>query len=396
MSKVLLQLALGTLLMSCLQSGGVKQGQLDGINIGLVEKRLPFLLSHAVDETGFPRSYDPSAQEIKEVPSKDWTSGFYPGSLIYSYLLTDDKKYLYHAMKWLPHMQKEQYNDRTHDMGFKIMCSLGNYDRYVNQYQYRAVILRSATTLMTRYNPVVGCTKSWNFGGNRWDFPVIIDNMMNLELLFEATRMSGDSSYHKAAEQHAMMTLANHFRPDFSSYHVVDYNPETGQVIKKITHQGLNNESVWSRGQAWGLYGFTMAYRYTRNPQFLQQAINIADFVTTHPALREDKVPYWDMQDPAIPKAPRDASAAAITASALIELAQLSDQKRFHATAKDIITALVGAEYVLDQSKDIPFILDHSTGNMPKNDEIDAPISYADYYLMEALVRLKYGTQALK
>jgi unsaturated chondroitin disaccharide hydrolase len=351
---------------------------------GLME-RLENLLAYPIDSTTFPRSMDAGA--VRGVGSSDWTSGFLPGSLWYAYRLTDSAAFKEKAATWTRLVEKEKWNDRTHDMGFKVYSSFGKgYEITANE-QYKDVIIQSAKTLSTRYNPRVGSLRSWDFNKDQWSFPVIIDNMMNLELLFETTRLTGDSTYYNIAYQHALTTLQNHFRADNSSYHVVDYNPLTGAVDEKVTHQGINDESSWARGQAWGLYGFTMAYRYTQDERFLEQAKKVHDFMFQHANKPENGIFYWDFDDPAIPNAPRDASAAAIAASALLELYKYDPQEKYLKEAESILSSLASSEYMLEESNTGPFILDHSTGNMPKNDEVDVPIAYADYYFLEALWR---------
>ncbi len=350
-------------------------------------ERLNYFLTYDVGSENFPRSMEPSGA-VRGVASSDWTSGFFLGSLLYAYKLTGKEAYLDKAMEWLPFIEKEKFNGKTHDMGFKVYCSYGNAYEITGQEAYKEVILESASTLSTRFNPSTGCIKSWDFGGDRWQFPVIIDNMMNLELLFEATILSGDSSFHQMATSHAQKTLENHFREDNSSFHVVDYDPQTGEVLQKITHQGYSDNSSWARGQAWGLYGFIIAYRYTKNIDFLNQAESIVRFIFSHPNLPEDSIPYWDFNAPDIPNAPRDVSAAAVCASALIELGHITGDSSYRASAKTIIETLSSEKYLLPASNEVPFILAHSTGNMPKNDEVDVPISYADYYFLESLERL--------
>lgn len=349
--------------------------------------RSKYLLSYPVDSTAFPRSMEQD-QTTRGVKSKDWTSGFFPGSLMFLYELTSEKQFLDKALEWVKYVEKEKYNDRTHDMGFKVNCSFGNALKLTNNEAYAKVMVESANTLITRFNPKVGCIKSWDFGMDKWQYPVIIDNMMNLELLFEATQLSGDSTYYKIAVLHANNTMQNHFRSDNSSYHVLDYDPETGEVLQRLTHQGYSAESAWSRGQAWGLYGFTMAYRYTKDTAFLNQAIKIAAYITSNPMLPADQIPYWDMNDPSIPSAPRDASAAAVTASALIELDAYAQDSGYKVIAESILKSLSSKEYLLEDTINSPFILNHSTGNMPKTDEVDLPINYADYYFLEAVTRL--------
>jgi len=347
------------------------------------------LLAYPVDSMSFPRSYSWKNTTIKKVVPKDWTSGFFPGNLWLLHQLSGDEAYKEKAIEWTTYMENEQYNNRTHDMGFKIYCSYGNGFKETNRTDYKDIIIKSAKTLSTRFNKNVGCIRSWDFNRDKWEFPVIIDNMMNLELLFEATKLSGDSSYHQLAVNHANTTLENHFREDGSSYHVIVFDTIQGKVLDKVTHQGINNESVWARGQAWGIYGFTMAYRYTKKPAYLRRAESSANFYLNHDNLRNDGIPYWDFHDPAIPNAPRDVSAATIMASALLELTSFTHNEDYANYSKKVITSLTSDEYVLGADERAPFILDHSTGNWPKNDEIDGPIVYADYYFLESLLRSK-------
>lgn len=374
----------------CKNSGGQEKDANSPVVEFSLEARLPHLLNHPVSSSGFPRSMEPDGS-TREVKSKDWTSGFYPGSLLYLYRMSNEEAYLEAAKKWLPFNIQEQTNARTHDMGFKIYCSIGNANEIEPNEDWQMVIVESARTLSTRFNENTGCIKSWDFGGDRWQYPVIIDNMMNLELLFEASKISGDSSFYEIAVSHATKTMENHFRGDNSSYHVLDYDPQTGAVLQRLTHQGYAAESIWSRGQAWGLYGFTMVYRYTQDPRFLKKAIEIADFIIGQPNMPADKVPYWDMSDPEIPNSIRDASAAAITASALFELESFQNGKGYAEVANDILKSLNSKTYLLGSDVKSPFILDHSTGNYPKQDELDLPINYADYYFLEAMYRSETG-----
>lgn len=351
--------------------------------------RFQKLLDYSVDSLSFPRSMSLNPEEVHKVPSKDWTSGFFPGNLWQIYKLTNNEAFKIKAEEWTALMENQKTNDRTHDMGFKIYCSFGEGLKVEDNEHYKSVIVESAKTLSTRFNSNVGSIRSWDFNSDIWEFPVIVDNMMNLELLFEATKISGDSTYYKIAETHANTTLKNHFRPDNSIYHVVVYDTITGAVKDKITHQGFNNESSWARGQGWGIYGYTMMYRYTKNPVYLKQAEATAKFYMEHKNLPEDGIPYWDFNDPAIPNAPRDASAAALVTSGLYELYGFTKNEVYLSFANKVLNNLNSSKYLLDDSVNGPFILDHSTGNWPKNDEIDEPIVYADYYFLEALLRKK-------
>jgi unsaturated chondroitin disaccharide hydrolase len=331
-----------------------------------------------------PRTLSPTG-DLVLVPSRDWCSGFFPGELWYLYQYTHNEKWLKEAKRLTTPIEAEKTNGGTHDMGFKVYCSAGNAYRLTNDVHYKSVIVEAAKTLATRFNPKVGCIKSWD--KKEWLFPVIIDNMLNLELLFEATKLTGDSSFYKIAVSHANTTLTNHFRADYSCYHLVSYDPESGAVIKKMTHQGYADESSWSRGQSWALYGFTMCYRETRNPIYLKQAENIAGFILNNPLMPADLIPYWDYNAPEIPNEPRDASAAAVMASALYELSTYSRQGKLYYQKADLIVKNLTEKYTALPGTNRGFILLHSTGSKPANSEIDKPLSYADYYYLEALTR---------
>lgn len=335
-----------------------------------------------------PRTLSPEGKLVL-VPSKDWTSGFFPGVMLYLYEFTGDKKWEEQARTFTAQLEKEKLNGGTHDMGFKIYCSFGNGYRLTNDPAYKDIIIQSAKTLITRFNPKVGCIRSWDHNADKWQFPVIIDNMMNLELLFRATQLTGDSVYYHIAVSHALTTLKNHFRSDYSSWHVVDYDPLTGAVVKKNTHQGYSDESAWSRGQAWALYGYTMVYRETRDSAFLKQAEKVAQYMLTHPRMPEDLVPYWDFDAPGIPNEPRDVSAAAVAASALYELSTsvAAPEGTGYLKAADQMLESISANYQSVPGDNKGFILDHSTGSKLQNSEVDVPLIYADYYYLEALIR---------
>jgi hypothetical protein len=354
-----------------------------------------------------PRTYHVNTDKLETSDADWWTSGFYPGTLFYLYEFSGDTSLLHEALRRLPLLQKEQYNKGTHDLGFMMNCSFGNADRLARQGHmprtgFDTVLLNSARSLSTRFNPVVGCIRSWDHAP--WHYPVIIDNMMNLELLFLATHLSGDSSFYKIAVTHANTTLRNHFRPDQSSFHVIDYDTATGAVIAKKTAQGFADSSAWARGQAWGLYGYTMMYRCTRDPKYLQQAEAISVFLLGHPHLPADKVPYWDYDAPGIrpgvdasPGILRDASAAAIMASALLELTRYVDAEKgkgYLDVAETILLSLSSNNYKAIVGSNGGFILKHSVGNLPARSEVDVPLTYADYYFVEAMLRYKQLSNA--
>ncbi|WP_299118782.1 glycoside hydrolase family 88 protein [uncultured Winogradskyella sp.] len=388
MSKNILILMFAfTLLISCKNESKSINEEPESIEKQL-QKRYAKLMSYQADSLSFPRSYSHKKNEIKKVPSKDWTSGFFAGNLWQIYELTGDEAFKDKAKEWTAFIEQEKFNNRTHDMGFKVFCSFGNGLKHEDNDAYKKIIVESAETLSTRFKEDIGSIRSWDFNRDIWQFPVIIDNMMNLELLFEATKISGDSTFHKLAITHANTTLKNHFRPDNSCYHVVDYDTITGQPRLKVTHQGYNDESSWARGQGWGIYGYTMAYRYTKNTKYLDRAIASTNFFLNHKNLPDDGIPYWDFEDPGIPNAVRDVSAGTVVASALVELYGYTRDKRYLDYSKKVINSLQSEAYILDAAVEAPFILDHSTGNWPKKDEMDEPIVYGDYYFLETLLRL--------
>lgn len=326
-----------------------------------------------------------------------WCSGFYPGTLFYIYEYTKNPKILAQAEKRLAILDTVQYFTKNHDLGFMMFCSYGNAYRLTQKPYYKKVVFQSAESLSSRYRPNAKVIQSWEItdgGLQKRDFvgPVIIDNMMNLEMLEWTTHNKGDKKFATIAETHANTTIKNHFRPDFSSYHVLDYNLNTGEVRKKVTAQGAADSSAWSRGQSWALYGYTMMYRFTKNPDYLKQARGVAQFILTNPNLPEDKVPYWDFNAPDIPNALRDVSSASINASALLELAQYTsgkEKKEYLEVAETILKVLSSPKYRAELGKNGGFLLMHSVGSIPHKSEVDTPLTYADYYFLEALLRYK-------
>jgi rhamnogalacturonyl hydrolase YesR len=318
----------------------------------------------------------------------DWTCGFFPGELWYMYEYTQDEFWKTNAKKFTENLEAAQFNTHDHDIGFRMYCSYGNAYRLTGNEKYREILLQSAKSLIKRYHPNVGLIRSWDFNKEVWQYPVIIDNMMNLELLFWASRETGDSCYYRIAVNHAQKTLENHFRENSSSYHVVDYDTVTGKALQKHTHQGYAHESAWARGQAWGAYGFTMCYRETKNPAFLQKAGQIIDFLFNHPHLPDDLIPYWDYDAPGIPDEPRDVSASTITASALYELSLYNPGKaEQYKKWADTILENLSKNYRASVGEDGGFLLLHSVGYKLANSEVNVPLVYADYYFLEALLR---------
>ena len=317
---------------------------------------------------------------------KWWCSGFYPGSMWYVYEYTGDEKIKELALEYQAGLEPLRFRKDDHDIGFQLMCSYGNCLRLTEDQTCVPVLIDGANSLASRFDPEVGCTRSWSFG--KWSFPVIVDNMMNMELLLKAAELGGSDTLKNVALAHARTTMKNHFREDKSCFHLVDYNPETGEVVGKQTVQGLADDSAWARGQAWGLYGFTMVYRFCKEQDILDHATAIAEYLL--PRLPEDGVPFWDYDSAEIPNDVRDASAAAIMARSLIELSQYVDAEkaeRYLATAEKMIRTLASDEYLCAEGEDYGFLLKHSTGNKNTDSEVDVPLTYADYYFLAARIR---------
>ena len=320
-----------------------------------------------------------------------WTSGFFPGTLWYIYEYSKNSSILNYAQKFSNRIESEMFTTNNHDVGFMLYCSFGNGYRLTQDKSYPDILITSSNSLITRYRPKIKSIQSWD-KSELYNCPVIIDNMMNLEMLFWASKYTNDSKYKEIAVNHANSTIKNHFRKDFSSYHVIDYDLADGHIIKKVTNQGCADASAWARGQAWGLYGFTMCYRETKDKRYLAQAKNIANFILNHPNLPTDKIPYWDFNAPKIPNEPRDASSAAIIASALIELSGYvgkQDAVTYKNLAEKILRSLASPAYLARFGTNGGFLLMHNVGNMPKKYEIDSALCYADYYFLEALLRYK-------
>ena len=323
------------------------------------------------------------------VPPSDWTSGFFPGTLWYLYEYSTDPVLKDLALHFTQLLEYQKSNTSTHDLGFMIMNSYGHAYRLTGEESLKPVILDTADTLAKRFNPNTGCTRSWDFG--TWKSPVIIDNLMNMELLYWSGAIANKPSQIAVANSHMDTTLRNHFRPDGSSYHLVDYDPQTGDVLKRQTVQGYADESSWARGQGWALYGYAMGYRFTKNPLYLEQAQRIADFILNHKNMPSSLIPPWDFDVPMAMSAPRDSSAAAIYASAFLELSDyVQDDRRakYISAADTILKALSSNSFRAKRVGELGgFLLDHAVGWMSGNGDVDRPVIYGDYYYIEALVR---------
>ncbi|MFN4810369.1 MAG: glycoside hydrolase family 88 protein [Bacteroidota bacterium] len=363
----------------------------------LINRTIPLAISQfsrldkATPITKMPRSYDPKENKLTTSDIKWWCSGFFPGSLWYLYELSNSELIKTIAEKRTKTLEPLKYFTDNHDVGFMVFCPFGNAYRITGDSAYRNIINTAAKSLSTRYKPSIKSIQSWE-SNSKLACPVIIDNMMNLELLYWSSKNGGESTFSEIANNHAITTLKNHFRSDNSSYHVVDYDLNTGNILKKITWQGAHDTSAWSRGQSWGLYGYTMMYRFTKNDIYLSQAKKIANFLVNHPNLPSDKIPLWDFNVINNKNTLRDASAGAIMASALLELATYvnkKDKKIYIQAAETIILSLGSTIYLSKEGQNDGFLLKHSVGSIPNNSEVDVSLTYADYYFLESLQRYK-------
>lgn len=378
----------GLSIAACSQQHQQEIGRIIDSSFSLASRQYKLLEKNTPD-TLMPRNYGHTPGQLSFSNTQWWCSGFFPGSLWYIYEFTRDEEIKRIAEKRLAQLEKEKYFTGNHDLGFMIYCPFGNAYRITGNESYKEVIKIAAGSLSTRYRPAIQSIQSWEHS-DKLNCPVIIDNMMNLELLYWSSDQGADPAYRDIAVKHANSTIKNHFRPDNSSYHVIDYNLQTGNIIKKITWQGAADSSAWARGQSWGLYGFTMMYRFSKNKVYLEQAKKIARFLMHHPNLPADKIPYWDYNAPGIPGTYRDASAGAIMASALLELARYSskkEKKEMISVAEQIILSLSSPEYLSIDGEAGGFLIKHNVGSLPHKSEVDASLTYADYYYLEALHR---------
>ena len=416
---------LSLLLLAAITTGCAERGDIIQENIEFAKAQLAHLIdaAEADDTLKIPSTFKNG--EIEFVPTDDWVSGFFAGTLWYMYELTGDEYYAEKAQKHTEILHDIQYLKWHHDVGFMVYDSYGNGLRLKNIPGYDTVLVNTAKSLATRFRPAAGIIQSWNTDNpaqwqahRGWDCPVIIDNMMNLELFFKVSEMTGDNTYRHIAMSHADKTLENHYRDDFSTYHVVDYNDETGEVRRKCTAQGIADESRWARGQAWSIYGFTVAYRFTGEDRYLQRAKDVANYLLVNEDnMPEDLIPLWDFDvvqfandstemvalfnnpDAMKPYTEiRDVSSATIIASALYELYWYTKENLYKEKADKMIESLSKAPYRADLGTNGGFLFKHSVGSLPhsiqnlaagktNSHNIDVPLNYADYYFLEALIR---------
>ena len=368
-------LVLATFLCSCSEQYQLKSTLKKALDVAVVHKKAQAEYMLPI-EGMLPKSFKDG--EIVTAKPRDWTSGFLPGALWLLYEHTGDEQLKAYADIFTRRLEELKDYTGTHDLGFMVFCSYGNAYRLTNDEYYKSIVEQASAALVTRFDPEVGCIRSWNTSRKEnpeQDFIVIIDNMMNLEMLEWC-------GYHDIARKHADTTIKNHFREDNSTYHVVTYNELTGEITDKRTAQGFADDSAWARGQSWGLYGYTMMYRMTGEQRYLEQAVKIADYLL--PRLPEDSIPNWDYDADVQMK---DSSAGAIMASALIELYGFTQNKEYLATAEHQLRSLCSAEYLAPLGENGHFILEHGVGHLPKNSEVDVPLSYGDYYFIEAAMR---------
>lgn len=357
------------------------------------ETQLEIAVPKLTDLTKHPRLIETDGTDWKEVTNNKlvWTSGFYPGILWYAYQVTGNERWKKEAIKRTEVFEEYKNITEHHDIGFMMFPAYGNGYEIGGKKEYKDILLASAKSLASRFNPKVGTIRSWsNKMHPRWQQHItIIDNMLNLELLFWAAKHGGDSKYYDIAVKHAETTMKNHFRPDLTSWHVIEYDSISGAILNRHTKQGYADDSRWSRGQAWGVYGYTMVYKETKDKKFLDFAQKITDKYLS--MLPEDMVPCWDFDVANDPKEEKDASAAAVVASALLDLSTFveskEDKERYYDAAIKMLKSL-GSDKYSGVGKADSFLL-HSTGAKSLGHEIDVALIYADYYYIEALSRLQ-------
>lgn len=385
MKRMIFSLLVVVLFCSCSDKQESMSELIDrAMNVAIVQYKD---MNETLRQNAFPKTTAPDGS-LETSGKYWWCSGFYPGTLWYLYEYSLDTSIRNLAEEYTEMLDSLKFVTNDHDVGFQLYCSYGNGLRLTGNPDYKEVLYTGAHSLYSRFKPSVGCIKSWD--NKKWSYPVIIDNMMNLELLMFVAKNFDCDSLKIASCKHANTTMKNHFRDNYSTYHLVDYNPVNGSIIRKQTVQGLSDGSSWARGQAWALYGYTMMFRETGTVNYLEQAQHVANYLINHPNMPKDCIPYWDFNTTDADDY-RDSSAAAIMASALIELSTFIKDKdisqKYLGVAETQLRELASDDYLAAPRKNNHFILMHGVGNLPGNQEVDVPLTYGDYYFVEALMR---------
>ncbi|MFP2931608.1 alpha-12C2-mannosidase [Pyxidicoccus sp. 3LG] len=354
--------------------------------IGFARSQLADTTREMPDATWSPKAGLPDGTWSREANNDmiDWTQGFFPGSMWFMYQVGAEPLWRDRADRWTRPLELQKTNRQTHDLGFKMFLSFGHAYRVTGDTYYRGVVLTAAESLASRYNSQVGFINccDWN---SDWQAPLVTDTMMNLELLLWASQNGGKAEWKTMAVNHALRTLQDAVRPDGSSFHYVDYNRTTGAIRSKGTFQGYSASSTWARGHAWLIYGYTMVYRYTNDVRMLEAARKVTDWYLNN--LPADMVPKWDFN---APDSQKDSSAAAIVASALLELSQLETdaarKTRYRDAALRTLDTLMTPTYFAEGTNS-PGLLLHGVGHLPAGKEIDTALIYGDYYFLEAVLR---------
>ena len=350
------------------------------------------LMKDADGNMRYPHGFNREKGEIKMYRIKSWTAGHFPGSLWYLYEATGDEFMKNRALAWTEIVAPNSKVSSNHDVGFIMFCSFGNARRLLKTDRYDALLVETAESLSTRFNESLGLIRSWGKRDEKKDFLVIPDNMMNLELMEEASKISGDGRFAKMARSHANATMKHHFRADGGCYHVLNYDQRPGfaGAVQEIRRgQGLGCETAWSRGQSWAIYGYTMMYRESKDPAYLAFAQKLADFAVNNRNMPSDGIPYWDY---GAPGEERDSSAGAIMASGLLELSTFVPGEKgaaYRAFAVKQLLSLSSPAYFSEGDEVGHFLLKHGVGSKPSGSEVDAPLNYGDYYYLEGLLRFR-------
>jgi len=321
----------------------------------------------------------------KTVEPKDWTSGFLPATLWQVYARTHDPAWLDRAQRWTAPLEPEKTHDDG-DLGFKMYMTFAVQNQLTGDEAAKQTALAAADTLAARFVPSVGVMRMWDDKDDPGDVRVNIDAMMNMELFYWAA-LNGRPQYAELANRHADRTLTDLVRPDGSTFQFAAWDQATGTLKRQYTEQGAAPDSTWARGQAWAIYGYATAYRYTRNPRYLEASHKAADWFMSH--LPPDHVPYWDFSVPQAPPQPRDSSAGAVAASGMLILNELDpDPAQKSADVDSARTLLTGLSSPTYLSRGTPFqsILLHATQHQPHR-QVDTGIQFGDYYFVEALNR---------